>query len=91
MLITTRNSVYRIHQDGNEVVLQKVRTKRGKHTEISSGTTFREKSCPPVKIGGVAWVGGWQTSVILKIKREEGDENINFEAPAKPPRYQPLR
>lgn len=80
MLIITRNSVYRLCQEGNEVVLQKVSPKRGRPAECGTGATFRGKSCPPVKVGGSAWVGGWETSAIVKIKREKSDENINFES-----------
>lgn len=78
MILTTRNSVYRLYKDGDDVVLKKVRTRRGRSSEFGNGATFRGKDISPVKVGGSAWIGGMETSVIEKIRREKGDDEIVF-------------
>ncbi len=76
MIITTRNSVYRLYQDGDEVVLTKISGEEG--SDFKVGSQRRARESPPVAVGGTAWIGGWQTSTIKEIKQEADDKKIRF-------------
>lgn len=78
MLITTRNSVYRLCQDGDKVALTLLAIRDGKTRDFPIGSTFRGDYVYPVVVGKVVWVGGLMTSSVEKVVPEKGDEAIRF-------------
>lgn len=79
MLITTRNSVYKLMQSGDQVVVTKLGDlEEGRHPLIKTGDVFMADRASPVIIGEPLYVGNLETSCVMEVDAEPGDDAICF-------------
>ena len=81
MLITTRNSIYRLVQDGRKIVATKIKDLRvGCIPTIKVGDTFIDSNMSPIVIGEPFYISDLRTTEVMKTKREPGDDAIRFKS-----------
>lgn len=79
MLITTRNSVYKLVQDGDKVVATKIKELvEGLLPVVKVGDVAKASSVSPVVIGKSFCISDLWTSTVTRIESEPGDEAICF-------------
>jgi len=80
VIIQTRNSTYRLAQNGAEVTLTKIQDHyEGGHPNTSVGDVYRGTNPRRPVIGKSFWLrGDWGTSSVVRIEAEPGDESLRF-------------
>ncbi|MFA5998108.1 MAG: hypothetical protein WC814_01850 [Candidatus Paceibacterota bacterium] len=80
MIITTRNSVYRLAQKGDKVVATKLGDleEGRRYPLIKTGDVFTADSASPIVIGEPLYIDSLETSSVMEIDDEPGDDAICF-------------
>lgn len=85
MIIVTKNSTYRLTQDGTEAVLKKIKDSYpGGHPNVRVGDVFRGRHFARPVVGESFYLDEFGSSAVIKVEPERGDESLQFELARQP-------